>query len=497
MVITVGISLYGTRLVLLALGAGDFGVFNVVGGAIAMLTFLNAAMASATQRFMSYAQGEGNDKKQKNIFNVSVLLHFFIAIAVVLLLEVAGYVLFNGVLKIAPDRMEAAQLIYQFLIVSAFFTIISVPYDAVINAHENMLFVAVLGILESILKLAIAFFITYTAFDKLASYGFLMASLAVLLLVIRRIYCHRKYEEVEVNIRKHFDKPLFKEMTSFAGWSLLGSAASIVTMQGTTIILNSFFGVLVNAAQGVSNQISGQLMAFSNTMLKALNPVIVKSEGSNNRKQMLTASMFGNKLSYLLLAFFAIPVIIEMPYILGVWLKNVPEYAVVFCRLSLIRLSLTQLTVTFSTAIGATGDIKEYTIYRAIIFMFLLPCCYFIFTTGAPPAAIYVSLIMMVLVLLVVDVYYGHKRCGLSVEIFIKDVIIRCLNSTILISSIVSIPLFFMDACFFRLFMVLCLNLIAFLTVTFTIGLSKTEKLIVYPVIKSGVNRLKKNKLWG
>ena len=196
MAITVFISLYVTRLVLAALGAEDFGTFSVVGGAIAMLTFLNAAMTAASQRFMSYAQGEGNNHKQKNIFNVSVLLHFFIAIAVVLLLEGAGYIFFNGLLKINPERMHAAKLIYQFLIVSTFFTIISVPYDAVINAHENMFFVAVLGIIESLLKLGIALFITYTVFDKLISYGFLMALLAIFLLLVRRVYCHRKYEEV-------------------------------------------------------------------------------------------------------------------------------------------------------------------------------------------------------------------------------------------------------------------------------------------------------------
>jgi len=491
MAITVFISLYATRLVLLALGAGDFGVFNVVGGAIAMLTFLNAAMASATQRFMSYAQGEGNEQKQKYIFNVSVLLHFLIAIAVVILLQGAGYILFNGVLKIDPERMDAAKLIFQFLIVSTFFTIVSVPYDAVINAHENMLFVAILGILESILKLSIAFYITYTAFDKLASYGFLMASLTVLLLIIRRIYCHKKYEEVDINIRKYFDKKMFKEMTSFAGWSLLNSATSIITMQGTSIMLNSFFGVIVNAAQGVANQISGQLMVFSNTMLKALNPVIVKSEGGNKRQEMLTASMFGNKLSFLLLAFFAIPVIIEMPYILGIWLKDVPEYAIIFCRLSLIRLSLTQLTVTFSTAIGATGNIKKYTIYRSSLFCLLLPSCYFLFLFGAPPTAIYISLIVMVIALLIVDVYFVNKLCGLSVSIFLKNVIFRCLNTSVFTTIIVSIPLFYMDECFYRLIVVLGFNFIAFLFFTIIIGFTKIEKQQILPIIRAGVNRMK------
>lgn len=489
--ITIFVSLYAMRLVLAALGTEDFGVFNVVGGAIAMLSFLNGAMASASQRFMSYAQGEGDFYRQKRIFNISVLLHFFIAIVVVILLQVAGYILFKGILNIDPERMEAAQLIFQFLIVSTFFTILSVPYDAVINAHENMLFVAVLGILEAVLKLCVAFFITYTTFDKLASYGFLMASLTILLLLIRRIYCHRIYEEVHVNIRKYFDKSLFIEMTRFAGWSLLSSATSIITMQGTSIILNSFFGVLVNAAQGISNQVSGQLMAFSNTMLKALSPVIVKSEGGNQRDKMLTASMFGNKLSYLMLIFFSIPVIIEAPYILSLWLKDVPEYAVIFCQLSLIRLSISQLTVTFSTAIGATGNIRIYTISRAVIFMFLLPSCYVVFFMGASPFAIYVSLIIMVLSLLVVDIYYTHKLCGLSIIFFVKNVILRCLNTTFLIVSIVCIPMFFMETSMTRLLVVLFLNFLAFFIISFLIGFNKTEKLMLLSVIETGYRQLK------
>lgn len=212
MAITVFISLYVTRLVVAALGTKDFGIFNIVGGAIAMLTFLNVAMASASQRFMSYVHGEGNQIKQKRIFNVSVILHFLIGIAVVLLLEIAGYFFFNGILKIDSERVYAAKLIYQFLIVSTFFTIISVPYDAVINARENMLFVAVTGIIEALLKLAIAFYITFTNNDKLISYGLLMALLTILLLIIKRIYCHLKYEEVVINIRKYFDKALFKEI---------------------------------------------------------------------------------------------------------------------------------------------------------------------------------------------------------------------------------------------------------------------------------------------
>jgi len=484
MVITLGISLYATRLVLLALGAGDFGVFNVVGGAIAMLTFLNAAMASSSQRFMSYAQGEGNVNKQKNIFNVSVLLHFFIAIAVVLLLEAAGYILFNGVLKIAPERMEAAQLIFQFLIVSTFFTIISVPYDAVINAHENMLFVAILGILESILKLAIAFFITYTAFDKLASYGFLMASLAVLLLVIRRIYCHWKYEEVAIDFRKYFDKPLFKEMTRFAGWSFLGSSSSIVSNYGQGILLNMFFGTVVNAAQGIAAQVSGQLGVFANIMLKALNPVIAKSEGAGNRRLMLKASILGSKVSFFMLLFFYIPVLLEMPLIFKFWLQQVPEFTIVFCRLLLIRNLIEQLFLTLSSSIAAVGNIKTYQIVSSLLNFLPLVVSYVLFSYAYEPYYLYLVFILYAIMKAGVILFFAKRHCGLLMIPFISNTVLR---SYVVMGGIMlfsALPMVCMQDGFVRLLCVTGINMCAFACFVWLIGLNKEERIIFSRIFK-------------
>lgn len=427
MAITVFISLYATRLVLAALGAEDYGIFNVVGGSIAMLAFLNSAMASATQRFMSYAQGEEDKDKQKKIFNVSILIHLIIGFILIILLEVLGYFLFEGVLNIDQTRMDEAKLIYHFLVISTFVKVISVPYDAVVNAHENMLFVAILGIIEAFAKLGIAFYVTYTNQDKLASYGFLMAGLAIFLLLILRIYCHRKYDEVEIKPKRYYDKSLFKEMTSFAGWSLLNSASSIITMQGMSIVLNSFFGVIVNAAQGIANQIAGQLMAFSNTMLKALNPVLVKSEGGKRRREMINITMTGSKFSFFLLAFFAIPSILEMPYILGAWLKDVPEWAILFCRLELVRNLINQLMVVLQSGIGAEGRVKNFSIVRSISYFLPLPLAILFFSLGFPPYFMYIAWIFCWSIMgVVIVVYFANKNYGLSVREYIFNVLLPC-----------------------------------------------------------------------
>ena len=488
--ITVFISLYSTRLILGALGVEDFGIFNLVGGVIAMLTFLNNAMAGATQRFMSYAQGMGEVNRLKQIFNVSVLLHMGIAIIILLLLEGAGYFLFNGILKISEGRMDAARLIYQFMIASTLFTIISVPYDAVINAHENMLFFAILGIIEALLKLGIAFFILTAHYDKLAAYGLLMAALSVLLLLLRRYYCHHYYVECQLDIRKYYDKPLFKEMTSFAGWSFLGCSSSMLGSYGQGIVLNMFFGTVVNAAQGVAGQVSGQLGAFAGTMLKALNPVIAKSEGAGNRSMMLQASMIGSKLSFFLLLIFYIPVLIEMPYIFNLWLKNVPDYAVIFCRLLLLRNLIEQLYATLSNSISAVGNIKEFQIYSSTLYIIPLVVSYILFLLHYPPYILYLVFLIFSFLSFGITVYFAFKICNLSISTYFNTIVLRCLISFGVILPVSLIPMVFMTEGLSRLFCVVGVSTISYLIVVWFIGLTKGEQEKVRYILKVIVERL-------
>lgn len=482
--ITVFMSLYATRLVLAALGAEDFGIFNVVGGAIAMLTFLNAAMTGASQRFMSFAQGEGNAEKQKSIFNISVVLHFLIAIVVVLLLEVAGYFLFGDILKIAPDRLDIAKLIFQFLIASTFFTIISVPYDAVINAHENMLFVAILRIAEVILKLVIAFYITYTSFDKLLSFGLLMASLSIFLLVVRQIYCFNKYEEAVINIKKYYSKPLFKEMTSFASWSFLGASSGMIANYGQGIVLNMFFGTIVNAAQGIANQVSGQLGVFAGTMQKALNPMIAKSEGAGNRALMLKASMVGSKTSFFLLMITFIPVLIEMPYIFGLWLKDVPEYAVIFCRLLLLRNLIDQLYITLTSAISAEGNIRKFQIVSLILNFLPLIITYLLFEYNYPAYILYVVFIIFSLLSSLVVIYFTKINCELPILYYLKNVVVRSVSSFLLVLIVSLIPFYFIELGFIRLLAIVSTTLISFLVTVWFVGFTSEERIMMKKIIE-------------
>ena len=489
--LTMFASLYITRLILITLGDADYGIYNLILGSIGMLSFLNGAMTTASQRFMSFARGEKKVGKQKTIFNSSIILHIIVGVFFVILLEVLGFFLFDIIFKIPEDRVQIAKFTYQFLIINAFFTFISVPYTAVVNARENMLFEAILKIIQTILLLIATLYLTHQNYDKLLMYGFLITLITIILFFIRLIYCHLFYEEVVINFKKYKDKKIFKEMYTHAGWSLLGSTSSIITMQGTTLLLNNFFGVIVNAAQGITNQISGQLMTFSNAMLKSLNPVIVKNEGASDRKKMLLASITGNKLSFFLLSFFSIPILIEMPFILKFWLKQAPEYSVIFCRLTIVRLMFSQLSVTFPTAIGATNKIKRSQMVESIIYIALLPASYIMFKNNFSPQIIYINLIAMVLMLLLSRLYFTNKLCGLDIKYYSKNVISKCLIIAVVTIVISLIPIKYFDQSFFRLFLVAAISSIIFVTLFFIIGLSHLEKTALLQ-IKEKLKFLKK-----
>ena len=484
------LSLYTTRLVLNVLGVSDFGIYSIVGGVIAMLGFLNGAMASATQRFMSYSEGENDKEKQKRIFNISLCIHFTISLLLVVLLVIAGVICFIYVLNIPSDRMFAAEIVYGCLILSTAFSVSSVPYEAVLNAHENMLYYSIVGILDAALRLFVAVSLYYVAIDKLIAYGVMMAVIPLITLTIMRWYCHKHYEECKISLTKYYNRKQAKEMVAFAGWNFLSKAGNVIVMQGSSIVLNAFGGVLVNAAHGIANQLAGYLLVFSSNMQKALNPVIVKKEGEHNRQQMLAFSLAGNKFSYLMFAFFAIPVCIEMPYILQLWLKEPPEYAVLFCRLIVVRRLLGQLTSTFTTSIGATGDIKQNSIMNAIIMGLSLPVACLCYMMSAPIYAMYIVLIVMVVLMSVCDTYYMRKQCCLQVNSFFKSVILPCILITVL-TFLVGMPFhLLMPVGFVRLTCVLAACFFACISFGYVIGMSMREKNVINSLVTNILTKI-------
>lgn len=435
--ITMFISLYTTRLILNSLGASDFGIFNIVGGAIAMLGFLNASMAGATQRFMSYCEGEGDKEKQKSIFNISVVLHAFIAVLAGLALLIAGYFFFNGILNIPADRVFAAKVVYGSLVVSTVFTIMTVPYDATLNAHENMKYYAIVGVVESLLKLLVAVIVVYTLSDKLIVYGILMACIPLITLSVMRVYCHRKYEECILAPKQYWNKPLMKEMTGFAGWNFISNAVVMISTYGQGIILNHFFGTVSNAAQGIASQITGQLQILSSNMLKAMNPVIGKSAGAQNQALFAQSVFAGSKFGILLYLPLAIPFFIEAPFILDIWLKEVPEWTTIFVRFSIISMLISFSIRPFSSAIQASGKVKGYSLWTTTLNIVQLPIIYLLFKWGFPPYVLYIVALLFGQVLVAISfLYYAKKHCSLSIRSFFTKIATPITATIIIIGCI-------------------------------------------------------------
>lgn len=262
MAVSIFVGLYSTRLILHALGAADYGIFNVIGGSIAMMGFLNSTLANATQRFMSCALGEGIISSQIKVFNVTIVLHVVIGLLTVISLIALMPLLFGTVLNIEPGRVSSAKVIYYCLIFSTFLTIINVPYEAIINAHENMGYYTAIGFLESLLKLGIAVLCIYVSSDRLILYGICMATLPLITLSIMKIYCHKKYPECILSPKKYFDIRILKNIASFSGWNFLTAISHLITLQGLGLVLNHFFGTILNAAQGIANQVNGQFPIF-------------------------------------------------------------------------------------------------------------------------------------------------------------------------------------------------------------------------------------------
>jgi O-antigen/teichoic acid export membrane protein len=425
MLTTMAISLFSTRLILNALGSEDFGIFNLVAGVIAMLSFLNGAMTVSTQRYMSYYLGANDSHLSNMVFRTSIILHLIIGLLVILLFEITGLFLFDGFLNISPQRISTAKIIYHFMVISTFFTINAVPYDAAINAHENMFFDALTGVFESCLKLGIAIWLIYSDYNHLLLYGLLMAVLTIIMRIIKSVYCSRKYVECKFRTKTKIEISLFKNMFSFAGWNLFGSIAGIGRIQGIAVILNIFFGTVINAAYGIANQVAGQLNSFSAMMLKAINPQIMKSEGANDHQRMLRLSMMASKFGFYLLAFFAIPCIYEMPMILNLWLKNVPENTAVFCDLMLIAMLASQLTVGLQSAVQATGKIKVYQSVVGSLLILNLPLAYLLLKIGMPAYSVLISFSAIEILACCFRLVFLKILAGLSIRQYVEEVFLR------------------------------------------------------------------------
>lgn len=423
LIIVMAIGLFTIRIVLDALGETNYGIYTLVAGVVGMLAILQSAMSNTSMRYMSYSLGSGNDELISKTFNTTLFLHIIIGLLVVLIIETGGYFMFEYFLEIPTDKIVDAKIVFHLMALTTFTAIIAVPYDAVINSHENLLALSVVDVIGAILRLFLAIYLLYTDLNLLIIYGAGMFAVQLIMRIIKQQYSVRHYKECRLNFKTAIDKNLSKEIMSFIGWNLVGSIAAMSVTQARSVLLNMFFGVTVNASEGIAIRGSNQVNTVSVNLTRAINPLLVKTEGGGDRLKMLKLTAISTKFSVFLFALFAIPVIIELPFLFSVWLKEVPEYAVIFTRLTLIGLLIDKFTFEITTAIRAVGKIKEFQIVETIIIVLNLPVSYFLFKTNYPPESIYIVSILFCVITSIFRLYFGKKIANLNIKQFVTEAI--------------------------------------------------------------------------
>lgn len=388
MLFTMGISLFTSRVILQTLGVEDYGISSVVGGVISMFTFINAAMVSSTQRYLNFELVRGDANQLRSVFSTSLQIHALIALAIIVLSETVGLWFLNEKLVIPEARMTAAMWVYQCSILSCAVSIMSTPYNAVIVAHEKMSAFAYISILDVSLKLLVVYLLVVLPFDKLIILAILNLLVQLFIRYIYTLYCHRHFPESYFQF--WFNKTLFKEMFGFAGWSFWGNLAAILYTQGLNMMLNIFFGPIVNAARGIAVQVQSAVQQFVGGFQTALNPQITKNYASNNLPQMHSLMFRSARFSFLLLFFLSLPVLMETNFILTLWLKTVPDDAVIFTQI-MICISLIYTTANpCIIANQATGKVKIYQMVVGGILLLILPISYVVLKLGAPAYSVFI-----------------------------------------------------------------------------------------------------------
>lgn len=429
MILIMLVTLYTSRVILAQLGIKDYGIYNVVGGVVTMFAFLNNCMTSSTQRFMTFELGRGDMQRLKDVFAASLNIHAIIALVIVLLAETIGLWFVNAKLVIPADRMVAANWVYQFAILSFCINIIQVPYNAVLIAHEKMSVYAYISIVEVFLKLGIVYLLIVCPFDKLIAYGILLFCVQFIVRCIYQIYCCKHYEESK--FRLFWNKELYRQMSGFAGWNLFGSVAWLLRDQGVNIILNMFFGPVINAARGVATQVSGAVMSFITNFQVALNPQITKNYANGNIDEMENLSYLGIKFSYMILFILALPLSINIDYVLHLWLVEVPSYAALFIILILIDAMVGTLFGTpLMTSLSATGVIRNYQIVVSLVILCIVPVGYVFLKLGYDAPSVFYVTILFSFLSGFVRFLFCRKQIGYSLRKMTKDVLLPLFGMT-------------------------------------------------------------------
>ncbi len=477
MLLMMVVSLYTSRVIFNVLGVTDFGIYNVVGGVVAMLGFLNSAMSNAVQRFLSFEIGSNNKFNITNVFNVSVIIHCGIAFFIFVLLEFIGVWYLENYINIPSGRMDAAHWVLQCAILSTMVTIIQVPYNAMIIAKEQMNIYAYISIFDVILKLLVVYLLLIGGYDRLKMMSLLNLSVTILIGFVYIIYCIYNYREIKFCKIKSWK--IVRELSVFAGWNMFGEIAWAFCGQGVNMILNLFFGPSVNAARAIAEQVNATVMRFISSFQTAVNPQLIKTYAANQLDEMKLLLFRSTRFSYYLLFVISLPLILCMDTILYLWLGDVPEYTTSFCQLVLICSLTAVISNLLAQVARAYGKIRKYQLVVSFVIFLNFPLSYMVLKMGASPLVTMMVNIILQIALIFIRLFLVKNMIMLSIVDFVKDVIFPIIKVTFL-SSIIPILLFLNFNVNSSNTLILCLvSIISVLVVSYWVGMSKDERIYV------------------
>lgn len=489
MLLMMFVTLFTSREVLDKLGVTDYGIYNVVGGVVAMLGFLNSSMSNAVQRYLSFEIGKNNEAGVNRIFNVSLFAHAGIAVFVFIVMEIVGVWYLNTHMNIPAERMDAANWVLQCSIFTTLFTIVQVPYNAIIISKEQMGIYAYISILEVVLKLLVVYMLAIGNFDKLKLYCVLIMVVTIGIVMIYRFYCTRKYKEAKFKLIKDWN--LLKQIVGFASWNMLGELAWVFTGQGVNIILNSFFGPVVNAARGLAEQVNGAVNRFVANFQTAVNPQLIKNYASDQLGEMKTLLFRSTRFSYYLLLALSLPIILKMDFILHLWLKEVPDYTVGFCQLVLVSSLVSTLSNLLAQVARAYGKIRNYQIIVSIFLFLNFPLSYIVLKFGCSPLSSMFVNIGVNTMLLFVRLRLTNRMIQMTYGSFIRNVLLPVIIVTAVALVIPLIIYFMLDNSIIS-FIIVCL--VSFVSVgvsTYALGMNANERLYILAAISKIITKIK------
>lgn len=423
------VSLFTSRVILQVLGASDYGIYNIIGGVVVLFSFINGALTAATQRYLNFYIGRNDMQKTHDVFCMSMNAYIVLSIVFLILAETIGLWFVNTQLNIPDGRMYAANWIYQFTVFSFMLNLTRIPYNASLIAYEKMDFYAYLSLLDVILKLGIVYLLYISPIDKLIAYGFLFMLTDLVDNLIYRIYCKRKFKTA----RYHWvwDKKLFKELLSFSGWSLFGNAASVAVQQGLNILVNIFYGVTLNAALGIANQVASSVVKFFSNFQTAFNPQIVKYYAEGKNEEFYKLIFRASRISYYLMFIISLPLALQIDTVLNIWLVEVPKYTGIFCQLILLFYLMEAIMTPLWMAVQATGKIKTYQILVSTVNFLNLPFIYLFLKFGYPVWSVWLIRVIIDIFIYIVRCLYLKRKVSLSLRLYYREVLQPVILTTI------------------------------------------------------------------